>query len=304
MVIFTSLWDFERAFNISTVYDAYDGEKTFVKLTKEGRKYISETKCDLVVTDEVVNSSASPVITLGHGIGGAKHYGFDQPNPYFKKQGAELLKYAVIASSYLVEKASKQLGIPESRILPLGMPRTDLYFGKKKGDGKTPYSDKKVYLYAPTFGTSTYIRTSWHEVDRSLTDDEIFLIKPHPVVGDLSGGDFKHIRYISSREPSEPYLIDCDVCITDYSSIMFDAHILDKPVVLYAKDYEYYRKSRGMYFDYPKGYSDYHTTNGFDLLKLCRISESRKEKFSYFYDACDGHSVERIVDLIKRSVNK
>ena len=40
-----------------------------------------------------------------------------------------------------------------------------------------------------------------------------------------------------------------DALITDYSSIMFDYANLDRPVVVYADDWDAYRETRGVYFD-------------------------------------------------------
>jgi CDP-glycerol glycerophosphotransferase len=39
------------------------------------------------------------------------------------------------------------------------------------------------------------------------------------------------------------------VLITDYSSIMFDFAVLDRPIVIYAPDWYDYRNACGVYFD-------------------------------------------------------
>ncbi len=65
---------------------------------------------------------------------------------------------------------------------------------------------------------------------------------------------YKHIIEISSTEPSTPYLIDCDVVITDYSSVIFDGYLLGKPAILYSPNTDYVNK-RGMYMKYPTKYS-------------------------------------------------
>ena len=40
-----------------------------------------------------------------------------------------------------------------------------------------------------------------------------------------------------------------DVLVTDYSSLMFDYAVLDRPIVIHAPDWEVYRAMRGTYFD-------------------------------------------------------
>ena len=49
--------------------------------------------------------------------------------------------------------------------------------------------------------------------------------------------------------PEDLYLVS-DILITDYSSLMFDYAILDRPIILFTYDMEEYKdKLRGMYID-------------------------------------------------------
>lgn len=297
-VAFTSSRSLNRAENIKALYDFYDGEKVFFRNTSERLK---NEKFDLVVTDEFLNNCKSDMIMIFHALAGGKTYGLDQPNPYYKGMNTEKLLYAITSSKDMVSLTAKQCGIPEHKVLPIGIPRTDLYFGKKKGDGETKYCDKKMYLYAPTFGTITYKLTNWDAIDRILNDDEILAIKPHPVTGDISNNQyFDHIEFVDPQEPSAPYLIDCDVCITDYSSIMFDAYILDKPVVLFEKDLGTFKHTRGMYLPYPESYSNYHARTEYALIEYCRTAVSTPEKYLNIISSCKGHSREAVVKLIER----
>ena len=53
-----------------------------------------------------------------------------------------------------------------------------------------------------------------------------------------------------SRHPRvEDLFLAADVLITDYSSVMFDYAILDRPIVLHVPDRDVYRVTRGTYFD-------------------------------------------------------
>jgi CDP-glycerol glycerophosphotransferase (TagB/SpsB family) len=47
----------------------------------------------------------------------------------------------------------------------------------------------------------------------------------------------------------EELMLAADVLVTDYSSIMFDYAVLDRPIVIHAPDWEIYRTLRGTYFD-------------------------------------------------------
>lgn len=53
-----------------------------------------------------------------------------------------------------------------------------------------------------------------------------------------------------TRHPSiEELMLAADVLVTDYSSVMFDYAVLDRPIVVHAPDWEFYRALRGTYFD-------------------------------------------------------
>ena len=118
---------------------------------------------------------------------------------------------------------NKCTNISSDKILSLGMPRTDALLKKYKGEGNTILAKKRSYLYVPTFRwpeetTEFILNYDW--LDQQLTDDELFVVKAHIVGHPLLDKTYKHIIEISSSEPSNPYLIDCDVVITDYSSII------------------------------------------------------------------------------------
>jgi CDP-glycerol glycerophosphotransferase (TagB/SpsB family) len=57
------------------------------------------------------------------------------------------------------------------------------------------------------------------------------------------------IRDVATHQSVEELCLAADVLVTDYSSIMFDYAVLDRPIVVHAPDWELYRTSRGTYFD-------------------------------------------------------
>ena len=148
-VLFTSVRPLCRAENLKAVYDAYDGEKKYIK-TIPNRNIPDLEKYDLQVTDELVNVSAKKCLFIGHGMGLGKTYGLDQPNPYYRNPKA--IDCAIASSKEIVPQLSKQLGLPEEKIHPIGMPRTDAYFHTE--DIQNPYwFSGRNCLYAPTFRT-------------------------------------------------------------------------------------------------------------------------------------------------------
>jgi hypothetical protein len=49
-----------------------------------------------------------------------------------------------------------------------------------------------------------------------------------------------------------PFLPHADALVTDYSSVLFEYLLLDRPIVFYPYDLDRYRRSRDFYYDYEK----------------------------------------------------
>jgi CDP-glycerol glycerophosphotransferase (TagB/SpsB family) len=116
--------------------------------------------------------------------------------------------------------------------------------------------DQKVVLYAPTYrdveGDSS-LRINFEELISKVDESYVFVLRAHhtthlgPMVKELVASG----RVIDGS--AFPSIIDCylaaDVLITDYSSVMFDYAVLNRPIVIFADDWEAYCDARGTYFD-------------------------------------------------------
>lgn len=160
-------------------------------------------------------------------------------------------------------------------------------------------------LYAPTHrdhqdGTAPVL-----DVQRfadQLGDDHVLLVRSHyfdvPRVPSSRG-----VVDVSSHPSVEDLCIAADVLITDYSSAMFDYAVLDRPIVIYAPDWEMYRRSRGVYLDLlTEGPGPVATTQD-GLVEVFRSGEhtgpDAAERLAGFRDRfCpydDGRAAERVV---------
>ena len=311
VVLFCSNRPLGRAENITALWDAWDGEKRFSKLDSGGSKDVkhAEGHFSLVVTDEftppVEGKKTTKVIMVTHGIAGGKTYGLDQPYPYISRQQA--LDYVIAPGEKMRGLMAQQCGVSIENVLPLGMPRTDAYFTDDVfglfHDGKLA---KRVYLYAPTYRNrmeQPYPDIDFSLLDDLLTDGEILLVKRHMVGGISKAKGYRRIVDVSAYEPTTPYLLACDALITDYSSIMFDAHIANKPVVLFTKENDRYIDGRGMYFDYPSFYSSRHATDEYELVRMLRAADKpmgidRKCRATVA-GMCDGQSTQRVIEFMR-----
>lgn len=161
----------------------------------------------------------------------------------------------------------KSLGFREESCYPFGSPRNDELFNATKEECieirkklGLP-SDKKIVLYAPTWrdstdGGSTYAMRPPINIERwekELSDDYILLMRTHQYTNTLLGVKFNDFcRDYCSYPVVNDLLKISDVMISDYSAIIADFSIFERPILCFAYDYEQFTSTRGMYIDFNK----------------------------------------------------
>jgi CDP-glycerol glycerophosphotransferase len=111
-----------------------------------------------------------------------------------------------------------------------------------------------------------------------------------------------------SEHPSiEELCVAADVLVTDYSSIMFDYAVLDRPIVIHAPDWDEYRTRRGTYFDLMTERPGPVTTSEGELVEALRAGDEGarerarfRARFCYLDDGCAAERVVRRVFLGER----
>jgi CDP-glycerol glycerophosphotransferase len=153
-------------------------------------------------------------------------------------------------------------------------------------------------------------RSPW-DLDRaasSLADDDVLLVRGHYLTTQ-DGPAARGRRVIDVRQhPSvEDLYLAADVLVTDYSSTMFDFANTGKPIVIYAPDYDEYRRTRGMYFELRDENAGVFTEDEgalHDALadRAALVAAAEGAAYRAFRDRfCefdDGHAAERVVDLL------
>ena len=126
-----------------------------------------------------------------------------------------------------------RLGVPEGRTALLYAPTMRDY-----RKGYVPHLDLERLCAALGEGWTLLVRTHYfYGRDGTLRE-----LHDRGLVTDVS------------RHPSvEDLCIASDGLVTDYSSLMFDYAVLDRPLVIHAPDWETYRDSRGVTFDLLSG---------------------------------------------------
>lgn len=196
-----------------------------------------------------------------------KTLGLDAPGEFKTEKAVEDFLEKCKTWDYVVVQNREVERIVESAyhfhgpFLETGYPRNDLLFddtfdeealrvqlGLPKG--------KKIILYAPTWRTEGIFdfHFSIDNVRQALSDDYVMLLRVHPLASkglSLDIIDNEFIFNVTNYPTTEDLFRIADVAITDYSSLMFDFSITEKPMLFYAYDLDSYRdRLRGLYFDY------------------------------------------------------
>lgn len=203
-----------------------------------------------------------------------------------------------------------------------GLPRDDRLFKPLNCDEqeqirnklKIP-SDKKVILYAPTVRGDQVSSNGKNYFNNQLDlhywqeelSDYIILYRAHYYVDKIDSFDlYDNVIDVSHYDNLNDLMLISDLLISDYSSIVFDYSILERPIILYTYDLEEYSKYQGLYFD-PRKYFNtcmtekelVHSIRSIDYESQC--SRSRKIKQEFYYDD-KGNSTEKVLNYIYHNV--
>ena len=111
----------------------------------------------------------------------------------------------------------------------------------------------------------------------------------------------KHVgvRDVSDYPSVEELMLAANVLVTDYSSIMFDFAILDKPIAIHAPDWDTYNRLRGTYFDLMAEPPGPVATTEADLADAIAAGDTapdlRQAFRARFCSLEDGRAAERVV---------
>jgi len=178
---------------------------------------------------------------------------------------------------------------------------------------------RRVYLYAPTFRDAN--RVNW-VLDAGLerlaqtvaAAGDLLIVNIHPVeqpyVPELAKR-LPSVSFVRARSDAYPLLRLATALITDYSSIMFDYLLLDRPVLLFRPDHQAYTTKSRQLFDAklatPPGPVAYTMDELLQLLKApqepARSREARHALRDTLFDHRDDQSGARLIALIHQELD-
>ncbi|MDX3588148.1 MULTISPECIES: bifunctional glycosyltransferase/CDP-glycerol:glycerophosphate glycerophosphotransferase [Streptomyces] len=199
-----------------------------------------------------------------------KRMGFDEPGWKLKSRAEQAeqqrtldrFDHFLIRSEHDVRTLAKAFRLREKVLLRVGYPRNDALV-RARGAAERPSlaaelgipADKRILLYAPTFRHQGQRRfTLPFDVERfaeSFGDEYVLLVRAHYLNHVVLPPSVRgRVIDVSAHHDVTPVLALADALITDYSSVMFDYALLDRPMLFFTHDYEeYVHEGRGTYFD-------------------------------------------------------
>ena len=270
--------------------------------------------------------SETDVVQLWHACGAFKKWGMSTGDLLFGGTKAEKRRHPYYENLSLVTISAPDIKWAyaeamdlEGRdeiIKPLGVSRADVFFddafianARQAVGGVVPQiAGKNVVLYAPTFrGSATHAQAP-DALDIPLMREEIgdryvLLIKHHPFVKDrpqIPAGCEEFAFDVSDNLPIDQLLCVADMCISDYSSLVFEYSLFERPMAFFAYDKADYDDWRGFYYDYDELTPGPVVATTEELVAYIQqvaddFDPSEVRAFrDRFMSACDGHATDRI----------
>lgn len=253
------------------------------------------------------------VLQVWHAAGAIKKFGNVIPREYTIAN----YDYVLCNGEYWKKPYSEAFGVEENQVIVTGMPRLDClcdeqFLKKARQELYQRYpelKDKKIILYAPTFRGN--IVQGMKKVDmnirwliKQLGEDYAFLYKMHPLLKTENLSDDRRI-YNMNKENLHSLFSITDVLISDFSSVVFDFSLLNKPIYYYVPDLEEYLGDRGCFLPYQQLMEECMAKNEEQLLELIRNGEKgNEEKLRNAYlDYSDGKNLDRTIMFIEKVMN-
>ena len=264
-------------------------------------------------------------INTNHGIP-VKFYGKDirgtDSFESYSKRAEDI--YYCAQSEYERSIYVRSIGADPAKFLMFGLPRNDSLYKYSEQDIRRIRTNlgipenKSIILYAPTYReydrdefNACYInppinKEKWRRI---LDHEYVVLFRAHYEVLNVMGINDDGFFYNVSDYPYlNDLIIVADLLITDYSSIMYDFSITDKPIFSFCYDYDIYAKKRGLYLDYKREFPGRLNINEEELLtEILEYDPAERAKmtisFHNKYATFSGNASKQVVSFLKNVIN-
>ncbi|WP_405492944.1 CDP-glycerol glycerophosphotransferase family protein [Streptomyces sp. NBC_00096] len=250
----------------------------------------------------------------------------DKPGQRRFQAAVDRFDHFLIRSEHDARTLAKGFRLRDEVLLRTGYPRNDALVAAHRAEADSgervrgPLAgefgidpEKEVLLYAPTFRANADGAVEGFEfpfdveefADR-LGDRFTLLVRTHYLNSvKLPPSVAGRVIDVSRHHDITPLLALADGLITDYSSVMFDYAVLDRPMLFFAYDYEKYATDiRGTYFDLKEKAPGPVVATADELLQAvaafdeadAKYAEARQRFLAEFGEYDRGDASRRIVE--------
>lgn len=278
-----------------------------------------------IVVSLLGDTIKAPVVQIWHAVGNMKKFGFtaldsdEGRNP----ETARLMRmhkgYNAIAVSSMTFRGDFAAGfdVDPALLFEAPLPRTDLLTNlQSRRRNRTAVIDthpqlqgKKTIVYCPTFrkvpapNTDAAMAALIDAVDFTRYN---LVYKPHPV----STQTINDSRVLTIRGNDPDPLFAADYVISDYSTVIYEAGLLDVPVYLYAYDWNTYSQKRGMNIDLEHDVPTLFTDDAKAIIQAIESDDFNHEAYRVFTrknvaipseETCTQHLCKQIMRLAAKN---
>lgn len=253
-------------------------------------------------------------LQIWHASGAFKKFGADTKRLYDIKN----LDAALVSSGEFADIYARAFSLPKEQVYEVGVPRLDrLASGeyveelRRRMREKYPVlQDHRLALWAPTFRGQGVDDVSLPPMDfealkQALPDGWVLGVRLHPNIASYE----KPEKLLDlTREDLIGTMTVTDLLITDYSSIIYEFSMFEKPMAFYVPDLEHYEKDRGFYMDYQAFVPGPIVKDWQQLLALLQQADELNGQQSAdfkarYMSATDGKATDRVIHIIHQLIN-
>lgn len=313
-------FEFDESFRIPETSNKKTTLRAIYLLARADYVFIDDY---FVMLDSVKLAPETKIIQVWHAGSGFKAVGYSR----FGKYGSPKLNnahrrytHAITGSKQLVPVYAEVFGIEESAVLPTGLPRIDTFLDPDRTAQVTrdfyrehpDLQGKRLILFAPTFrgrgirdGHYPFEKIDFDALYTYCGEDAVVLFRMHHFVGEQTPIPLEYhdrMRDFSRFPNGNDLLHMVDLLITDYSSIIYEYSLLERPMLFFAFDKDVYAATRGFHRDYVETAPGKVCTTFDELLESMRLEDYEQWRREAFvrenFDHVDTHSSDRVIDWI------
>ncbi len=289
-----------------------------------------------------INRKKHAVVNLSHGISLKKinsiansnvknkllRVGYRKSEPLYYKgliASSDIDSYAMSAMYYPIEYENVWIsGLPRNDFLIKESDELPRFIRNQIKIVRSMKANKKLVVYAPTYRQTGAVKDSKYY---QFTNEEIKLLKSvlkkHNAVFGFRMHYFRNDETLFNMETYvdneyifdlgheslsdiSPIIRECDLLISDYSSMFLEAIFCKKHILSFSYDFEHYKNSQnGLLYDYDLIFPNKRANNFNELLaKIEAIISSNVELDNtfiekFFFNNIDDKNSKRVVERVK-----